>query len=81
MKKVKTGWLAETKDARGFRVGKETPTGVYLYSSVISVSLHDAGLENEKPNEFRMPADPGLLRDLAKWLEAAADDIARQRGN
>lgn len=80
MKRVKTGWVAETHDARGFSVGGETPTGVYVYSSVMGVTLHDAGLKKAEPNSFKMPADTALLRDLAQCLEAAADDIDRQRG-
>jgi len=80
MLKVNGGWLAQTADARGFRVGGETPAGVFISATMRRVELHDAGLKNEQGTSFKMPSDPALLRDLAKCLEEAANYVAKRRG-
>lgn len=56
-----------------------TATGVYLNASRSHVSLHYTGLEGRYTRQFEAPADAAALRDLAKALNAAADDIERPR--
>lgn len=80
MKKVKTGWVAQTDNARGFTVEGETPSGVYVYYGLTTISLHHAGLDKADPRGLTLPGDPHLLHDLAKCLRAAARQIEQDRG-
>lgn len=75
MLRVKTGWVAQSKNQTEFDIGAGPATGIYVVYSRSSIHLHYSGLESLENDASILPAEPHLLRELARALQEAADEL------
>lgn len=77
------GWISPFPSDYDFTVdmGRRSPklrkpSGIFVHGSPRTVvAMNYAGIEDSALLTFKLPPDPGRLRDLARALQGLADDI------